>query len=72
MFNKVITLTLALISLFQRAATRHNLAYKANSQVSPGLLTVDCFTNASTANDGFMTVYSGAKCPLLNGYLFHT
>ena len=63
MFNKVITLTFALILLFQRAATRHNLAYKANSTVSPGLLTVSCFLNkASTANDGFMTLYPGASC----------
>ena len=70
---KVISFTFALILLFQRAATRHNLAYNATSQVSPGLLT-SCPTKASTANDGFMTLYPGgtSSCTYVNMYLFHT
>ena len=72
MLYKVISLLLFLILLFQRAATRHNLAYQATSQVSPGLYT-GCFTSTiNTATDGFITQYSDFSCAYLDVYLFMT
>jgi hypothetical protein len=71
---KVKTLLLALNALFlDSAASRHNLAYHATTQVSPGLFDPGCYSSTtSVATDGFMTQYAGNNCAAYYGYLLHT